>query len=82
MVKSIIKRILIGLGIIFVLNFFRTGSLLGCIDTYALDQIELSSPNGSVLWSGGLTDNFPVVNNVKYIIFKLIELVEFHYKKM
>lgn len=70
MVKNIIKRILIGVGIIFILNFFRTGSLFGFINTYALDQIQLSNSSGAVLWSGGLTDNFINVNNVKYIIFK------------
>jgi len=70
MVKSIIKRILIGVGIIFVLNLFRTGSLFGFINTYALDRIELADSSGNVLWYGGLTSNYPVVNNVKFINFK------------
>lgn len=38
-------------------------------DTYALDKMELSSSNGSVLYSGNLGDNFTKVSNVKYLIF-------------
>ena len=38
-------------------------------DTFAMSKIELSSNNGSVLWStSNMGENYPYVQNVKYIL--------------
>ena len=51
--------------IILIFSFFFIPK-----NAYALDSIQLSSSNGTVLYSGGLNCDLVNVSNVKYVIFK------------